>query len=127
MSITRLAALPGETTMLYRIAAIDERGRVAERSVIHALGWGPGERLQFGLISNTAIAVQPDSGGVFSLARRSHLPIPVTARRWCGLQAGDRVLLATAPDHGVLVVYTMSALDTMVMAFRASAGGGEAS
>lgn len=32
--------------MLYRIAALDERGRIAEQSVVHALGWGPGQRLQ---------------------------------------------------------------------------------
>ncbi|MGP4017582.1 hypothetical protein [Saccharopolyspora sp. 5N708] len=122
-----MAALPGETTMLYRIAALDERGRIAEQSVVNALGWSPGERLQFGLISNTAIAVQPDAGGMFTLARRSHIPLPVTARRWCGLRTGDRVLLAAAPDHGVLVVYTMGALDAMVAGFHASACGGEAS
>lgn len=113
--------------MLYRIAALDERGRIAEQSVVHALGWAPGERLQIGLVSATAVAVQPHAAGMFTLVRRGHIPLPVTARRWCHLQAGDRVLLAAAPDRGVLIVYTMSALDSMITAFHSPTGGGDAS
>lgn len=81
MSITSLAALPGETTILYRIAAVDERGRIAEQSVVTALGWCPDERLRFEVTSNIAIAVQQDADGAVTLAWRSRIPLPVTARR----------------------------------------------
>ncbi|WP_157362087.1 hypothetical protein [Haloechinothrix halophila] len=110
-----MAALPDETAMLYRIAALGERGRVAEQAVVRALGWEPGQRLQFSLVSNTAVAVHPDAAGMFTLARRGHIPLPVAARRWCHLQAGDRVLLAAAADRGVLIVYTARALDDLLM------------
>ncbi|MFD2415527.1 hypothetical protein [Amycolatopsis pigmentata] len=51
----------------------------------------------------------------------------MTVRHWCHLQAGDRVLLAAAPDRGVLIVSTMSALDSMVTAFHSASTGGDAS
>ncbi|MCX2729480.1 hypothetical protein OOZ19_04460 [Saccharopolyspora sp. NFXS83] len=127
LPVPDLTERPGETRTLYRIASLDQRGRIAERSVIDALGWVAGQRLQFGLISESAIAVLPDPAGMFSLARRHHIPLPVTARRWCHLQTADRVLLAAAPQHGMLVIYTMSALDSMVTAFHSSAPGGELS
>ncbi len=111
--------------MLYRIAALDERGRVAEQSVVRALGWDRGERLQCELLSTTAMAVRPDTAGRYTLARRGHIPLPVTARRWCHLQAGDRVLLAAAPESGVLIVYTMRALDAMVTAFHSPSAEGD--
>ncbi len=76
MSLPRLAALPDETAMLYRIAALDERGRIAEQSVVRALDWEQGQRLQFRLVSHTAVAVQPDAG-MFTLARRCHIPLSV--------------------------------------------------
>ncbi|MCA1190010.1 MULTISPECIES: hypothetical protein [unclassified Saccharopolyspora] len=126
MPVPDLAASPGEIHTVYRIASIDQRGRIAERSVVQALGWCPGERLQFGLISESVIAVLPDPAGMFSLARRHHIPLPVTARRWCHLQTADRVLLAAAPQHGRLVIYTMSALDAMVTASHSPAPRGDA-
>lgn len=39
-------------------------------------------------------------------------------RRWCGLNPGDRVLLAAAPEPGLLLVHTMQALDATVADFH---------
>lgn len=125
ISLTGLAALPAETTWLYRIAAVDARGRIAAQSVVTALGWRPGERLRVEVISPLAIAVQPDPAGTVTLARREHIPLPVTARRWCHLHAADRVLLAATPAQGMLVPYTMSALEAMVTAVQAATTGGD--
>ncbi|MBQ6640301.1 MAG: hypothetical protein IJH84_04605, partial [Saccharopolyspora sp.] len=127
LPIPDLAAAPGAAGVVYRIAAVDERGRIAERSVTHALGWWPGQRLQVGMLSAATLAIRPDPGGLCTLTRRGHIPVPLSARRWCHVQAADRVLLAATPEHDLLVIYTMAALEAMVTAFHSPADGGDAS
>lgn len=117
-----LAATPPESSMLYRIAAVDERGRIAESAITGAVGWQPGERLGVDLLSTTTVAVRADPGGLVPLARRGHFPLPVPVRRWCGLAPGDRVLLAASGDEGLLLVHTMAALEAMVAAFHVEGG-----
>jgi hypothetical protein len=51
--------------------------------------------------------------------------VPASVRRWCALEAGDRVLLAAAPDSGVLVVHTMATLDAVLERHHAALAGGE--
>jgi bifunctional DNA-binding transcriptional regulator/antitoxin component of YhaV-PrlF toxin-antitoxin module len=63
--------------------------------------------------------------GVFSPTRGGHLRLPATVRRWCGLGAGDRVLLAAEPDAGLLVVHPPASLDAMVGWAHARALGGD--
>lgn len=63
--------------------------------------------------------------GVLSLTRQGHLRLPAPARRWCGLGAGDRVLLAGDPDQGRLVVHPPAALDAMVGWLHGRALGGD--
>ncbi|WP_243794969.1 AbrB/MazE/SpoVT family DNA-binding domain-containing protein [Saccharopolyspora gloriosae] len=122
-----LAAVPNGSSAVYRIAAVDERGRIAERAVIQALGWSAGQRVRFDLLSATALVVRPETAGLFGLTRRGHIPLPVPVRRWCGVQAGDRVLLAASVQRGLLAVYTMAALESMINEFRLPADGGERS
>ena len=62
--------------------------------------------------------------GVFSLTGQGHLRLPTTARRWCGLSTGDRVLLVAAPGDGLLVVHPPAALDAMVGWLHRSTFGG---
>ncbi|MBQ0928711.1 AbrB/MazE/SpoVT family DNA-binding domain-containing protein [Saccharopolyspora endophytica] len=116
--LTQLAALPSTTSMVYRIASVDPQGRIADSSIVTALGWQTGRRLRLEVLSNTTVTVQADPDGMFTLARRAHLPLPAAVRRWCGLNPGDRVLLAAAPDPGLLLIHTMRALDAMVAAFN---------
>jgi hypothetical protein len=99
----RLAPLR-ERLMIYGTAAVDCNGRVAETAVLAALGWGPGLRLHLrecgGLLLVTA-----DQQGVFRLTGQGHLRLSATVRRWCGLAAGDRVLLTADPAQRLLVVH----------------------
>lgn len=101
----------------YRIAAVDHRGRVAESSLMRLLGWEPGARVEVAMRSGVVL-VRRSSSAAFRLTRRGHVQLPLAVRRWCDLGAGDRVLLAAAPDADVLVVHTMAALDDMVRAFH---------
>jgi hypothetical protein len=124
LPLPRLVPLP-DRSMVYGTATVDCNGRVAESTVINALGWAPGTRLDIrengGLILVTA-----DRQGVFRLSDQGHLRLPATARHWCGLTAGERVLLAADLARGLLVVHPPAALDAMITQFHASVLGGDA-
>jgi len=123
LPVARLASSRVRSTV-YGLATIDCNGRVAETTVINALGWVPGTRLDIresaGLV---LVAASPQ--GVFSTTGQGHLRLPATVRHWCGLVAGDRVLLAAEPAQARLVVHPPTALDDMISQFHATVLGGE--
>jgi hypothetical protein len=53
------------------------------------------------------------------------LPVPSAIRRWCGLTAGERILLAADPVAQVVVLHPLKALDRAVGAAHAAALGGD--
>jgi hypothetical protein len=110
-----LAPLPEgrQRSWPYTVSTIDNRGRVADASVVRALGWAAGARLNVreqGLL----VVASLDDQGVFQIGTSGHLVIPVAVRRWCGLRPGDRVLLAGDPDRGLIVVHPPEAIDAMI-------------
>ncbi|MFJ8207507.1 hypothetical protein [Micromonospora chalcea] len=114
---------PRTGTMVYGLAALDNSGRIADRTIIRALGWGPSSRLHIREGSGV-IVVRLDRQGVFTVTGQGHLHLPAAVRHWCGLSAGDRVLLAANPTDGLLVVHPPAALDAMVVAVHADLLGG---
>jgi hypothetical protein len=124
LPVPRLASMRARSTV-YGFAAIDCNGRVAENTVIRALGWAPGTRLDI-RESGGLVLVRADRQGVFRMTGQGHLRLPATARHWCGLIPGDRVLLAADPADGLLVVHPPAALDAMVTQFHALVLGGDA-
>ena len=98
---------------LYTVSTLDNRGRVADASVVRALGWAAGTRLsvreQGGLV-----VVRKDDQGVFRTSTTGHLLISAPVRQWCGLRSGDRVLLAGDAGRDLIVVHPPEAIDAMV-------------
>ncbi|MEU5950091.1 AbrB/MazE/SpoVT family DNA-binding domain-containing protein [Micromonospora sp. NPDC047465] len=87
------------------------------------MGWEPGARLDIRQGENVVVA-RRDRQGVFTVTGQGHLLLPSSVRHWCGLSAGDRVLLTADPVANLLVVYPPIALDEMVaQADRAVLGG----
>lgn len=115
---------PRTTTAVHGLAAVDRRGRIADRTVLHALGWQPGTRLAI-RETHRLLLIQADAHGVFSVTNQGHLRLPASIRHHCSLVPGDRVLLAAAPDRGLLVVHPPAALDDMVAQQHANPLGGE--
>jgi hypothetical protein len=117
------AVPPPAAGTVYALSAVDKSGRVADRSVVRALGWAPGTRLdireQAGII---VAAAAPD--GTCRVDGRGHLRLPLAARRRCRLAAGDRVLLAADCAAGVLLAYPLAALDRLLAGARGTAAGG---
>ncbi|MEH0824543.1 MULTISPECIES: hypothetical protein [unclassified Micromonospora] len=114
-----------DSSMVYGLATLDVHGRVADRAVMTALGWAPGLRLGI-RESGGLIIVDPDPRGVFRVTKEGHVRLPAVVRQWCGLTAGDRVLLAADPKARRLVLHPPASLDAVVARVQDEAfAGGE--
>jgi hypothetical protein len=114
---------PRAAGAVYALSAVDKSGRVADRSVVRALGWEPGTRL--GIREQAGIIVAAAApGGACRVDGRGHLRLPLAARRRCRLAAGDRVLLAADCAAGVLLAHPLAALDRLLAGARAAAARG---
>lgn len=113
LPIPDLHRLPRDGSMLYGIGRVDASGRVVNHEIVAALGWHPGDGVE-AIIAHRAIVMRTSPDGLISVAQRPRIVIPAAIRRLRGIAAGDHVLLAAAPDHGVLIVHTLSDLDDML-------------
>jgi bifunctional DNA-binding transcriptional regulator/antitoxin component of YhaV-PrlF toxin-antitoxin module len=99
----------------YGIGRVDASGRVADRSVIAALGWSSGDRLTLTAESGVVI-VRRDPSGLITLPPRPYLVIPAALRHRCGIRAGDLVLLAASPAADTLAAYPFALVDQALRA-----------
>ncbi|HEY7222200.1 MAG TPA: AbrB/MazE/SpoVT family DNA-binding domain-containing protein [Micromonosporaceae bacterium] len=94
------------------MSTIDAGGRIADRAVIQALGWRPGDPVTIRVAGGSIMVRTADDGDLaVSSAGRVHLP--AAARHACAIFAGDRVLLAAEPTAGLLMVLSLASLDAM--------------
>ncbi|MGI5499302.1 hypothetical protein [Lentzea sp. CA-135723] len=91
------------TNVLYRIAAVDHRGRATDRHVTAALDWNAGTRLSIHE-HNGLLVVNADPHGLFTPTKQSYLRLPADARRVAGVSVGDRVLLTAHVDRQTVTV-----------------------
>jgi AbrB family looped-hinge helix DNA binding protein len=112
--------------MVYDIGRVDTSGRVLSGDLVEALRWQAGDKLEV-VLTQGAIVIRVSPDGPFSVSRRPRIIIPAEARRRHGIRPGDHVLLAGAPDYGVVIVYPLSALDDMIAGYHSahSAAGGD--
>jgi bifunctional DNA-binding transcriptional regulator/antitoxin component of YhaV-PrlF toxin-antitoxin module len=111
--------------VVYGLGRVDSSGRVADRTVIGALGWRPGDRLTFTAAAGVVIA-RRDPDGMITMPARPYVAIPAVLRRRCGLRPGDRVLLAALRGQDALAAYSLAVVDQAIRAhapFPRSAGG----
>jgi len=109
---------------VYGLAAVDCRGRVADRAVVHALGWTPGTRLDI-RETRGLLVIRTDPHSVFSVTTQGHLRLPATVRHCCGLLPGERELLAADPERDLLIVHLPAALDDLLTHHHAGLLGGD--
>jgi hypothetical protein len=101
--------------VVYGIGRIDASGRIADRAVISALGWAGGDRLTLTADAGVVTA-RRDPGGMVTLPGRAYIAIPAALRRRCGLEPGDRVLLAAVPADDTLTAYCLAVVDQAIRA-----------
>jgi bifunctional DNA-binding transcriptional regulator/antitoxin component of YhaV-PrlF toxin-antitoxin module len=126
LPLTGLHQLPRDASMLYDIRRVDRSGRVASNDIINALGWQPGSKLDV-IVTRRTIVIRTAPGGRLRVPpSRLRVPprpciiIPSHARRPHDISPGDHVLIAAAPDHGLVVVYPLSALDEMISRYHSA-------
>jgi len=114
-----LHELSRDTTMLYDVGRVDASGRVANRDIVHALGWQPGDKLAVAA-ALSAIVILRSPDGLFSVPRKPCIVIPAAARLQHGIGPGDHVLLAAAPEYGIVVVHTRQAMNDMLARYHSA-------
>lgn len=112
------------TAIIYGLSALDDRGRLADRTIMQALGWSAGLRLDISE-TNRRLVIRPREHGAFHVTGQGHLRIPASLRHRCGLEPGHRVLLAADPQQRQLVAYPPAALDALIGGQAADTSGGE--
>jgi hypothetical protein len=122
--VAELTAPPHVSPLVFAMAGVDADGRVQDRSVVAALGWRAGHRLQMQVIGGSVL-VYRDRAGVFAMGGRPYLVLPAAVRRRCALAPRERVLLVADPRHALLVVHPRAAVGAMVAAYHAGLVGGE--
>ena len=99
----------------YGLGRIDSSGRICDRAIITALGWAGGDRLTLTAEAGVVTA-RRDPGGMVTVPERAYLVIPAALRRRCGLEPGDRVLLAGAPADETLTAYSLAVVHEAIRA-----------
>jgi len=114
-----LHQLPRDASMLYDIRRVDRSGRVVSGDIIDALRWQPGSTLDV-IVTRRTIVIRTAPGGRLRVPPRPCIIIPSHARRPHGISPGDHVLIAAAPEFGLVIVYPLSALDEMISRYHSA-------
>lgn len=114
-----LQQLSRDTTMLYGVGPVDASGRVANRGIVRALCWQPGDTLEvIPALGGIVIFNSPD--GLLSVPVKPCIVIPASARRIHDIKVGDHVLLAAAPEYGIVIVHTRQAVNDMLARYHSA-------
>jgi hypothetical protein len=117
VELPELAAGP-EARLICGTATMDCNGRLAEATVIAALRWAVGARLDIDVRAGlVVVSAAPDAA--FTITQLGQIRLPAPVRHRCQLAAGDRLLLAADPDAGRLLVYPPRVWQTMISQFLA--------
>lgn len=117
--LTGLHRLPRDASMRYDIGRVDGSGRVASNDIINTLHWHPGSKLDI-ILTSQMIVIRAAPDGLFSVPKKPCIIIPMHARRPHGIRPGDQVLIAAAPDYGLVIVYPLSALNEMIATYHSA-------
>jgi bifunctional DNA-binding transcriptional regulator/antitoxin component of YhaV-PrlF toxin-antitoxin module len=119
LPLISLHRLSRDTTILYGVGRVDASGRVANTDIVRALGWQAGDKIEVvAALGGIVILVSPD--GLFSVPHKPCIVIPAAARRQHDIGPGDHVLLAAAPEYGVVIVHTRQAMNEMLARYHSA-------
>ncbi|QUH05994.1 AbrB/MazE/SpoVT family DNA-binding domain-containing protein [Saccharopolyspora erythraea] len=124
LPLAEVATVPGDASWGYGIGRVDASGRIAENTVVRALGWAAGDHLSVSVRGGAAV-VRRDPQGAFTIPSAGRVLLPAPVRTRVGVGAGDRLLLAADPAQDVVVAFPMWALDAVLAPHANSLVGGE--
>ncbi|MEU6643084.1 hypothetical protein ABZ863_11090 [Saccharomonospora sp. NPDC046836] len=111
-------------SLSFDTAVMEATGRVRNRGVLAALGWGVGKRLRATVVGGSVV-IYPDRHGPLRLSASLSLGLPARVRAACGVRVGDRVLLAADAVRGVLAVHPPAAVTEMLGWLHGRLAGGD--
>ncbi|MET8776971.1 hypothetical protein ABZV58_18370 [Nocardia sp. NPDC004654] len=96
---------------------IDDHGRLSDRSALKHLGWLVGQQISF-QGDHQFIIAQPELHARWSIGRTGYLFIPAAFRHPCNISPADRVMIAAAPAHDILLVIPSAVVAAVLWAYR---------
>ncbi|MBF6064674.1 hypothetical protein IU500_24565 [Nocardia terpenica] len=94
----------------YSTTTISHNGKLGDRTPVRHLGWLPGQPISLSVTGRITIAVEHPQGDC-QVGTLGHLRLPAIIRHRCGIEPGQRLLVATSKQHRVLLVYPFPILD----------------
>ena len=85
-------------------AVVDRSGRVRDRTLLTALGWAEGTRLEIRMAPGTAVLCR-SADGAFQIDSRDQVVLPAATRALLGIRPGQRVVLVAMPEADLLLVH----------------------
>jgi bifunctional DNA-binding transcriptional regulator/antitoxin component of YhaV-PrlF toxin-antitoxin module len=114
-----LHRLSRDTTVLYDVGRVDASGRVTNTNLVRSLGWQAGDKLEVvTALGGIVILASPD--GLFSVPHKPRIVIPAAARRLHDIGPGDHVLLAAAPEFGIVIIHTRQTMNEMLARYHST-------
>lgn len=106
-----LATSAGST--YYVVTPADQRGRLADRSPLEIMGWTAGMTISVRIQDGRLIIISLGQGP-HAITVQGHLQLPLAVRRLCGIEPGDRLLVAASRDTARLRICTTDVLEEML-------------
>ncbi|MEQ4306294.1 hypothetical protein ABNF97_33775 [Plantactinospora sp. B6F1] len=105
------------------MARPDRSGRVTERSLLGALRWPAGLRIDIHPHSGMVLVASAQVGQ-HVVGSRGELPLPASVRQMCAIVPGQPLLLAALVAHDLLVIHPASTVMRLLADLHAQVVGG---
>ncbi len=96
--------------------AIDDHGRLSDRSALKWLGWTPGQSVSFDGDSRLVI-VRHIQSGRWTVGKSGYLRVPASHRHACNISPKDRVLITAEPTQNLIVIVPINVLTAALSNF----------
>ncbi|GAA3774207.1 hypothetical protein GCM10022225_72420 [Plantactinospora mayteni] len=109
--------------VLIGVARPDRSGRVTEHSLLGALRWPAGHRIDIRPHSGMLV-VSSASAGQHVVGSRGELPLPASVRQMCAIVPGQPLLLAALVAHDLLVIHPANTVVRLLVDLHAQVVSG---
>jgi hypothetical protein len=117
LPVLRLPTVTAQELLL-GTARVDRSGRVHEHTLLGALAWRPGQRVDIATVRD-AIIVHAVPTGLHTVCGRGELVLPAAARALCDITVKSVVVLAAAIDQDILVIHPTVTIAGLLWAYYA--------
>lgn len=107
------ARQPAHDRLLVDAARVDPSGRVWATTLLCALGWTAGQRVDIDRIGS-GLVVRAVPAGRYAVGTRGSLALPPQQRQMAGIDIATTVVLHAMPEAGTLRIYPVAVLGLLL-------------